>query len=463
MRDGLRRTTRLLVMLAFPALAGAAPRISIGPVRGDTQRVLGRQLASALCKDYECVPISRLRTRGRLDFAKVEAQRVAGILAGTVAKRRGQQALELALLTRSLVPVWGKSYPLTRRGTLSSDSAMDLEDELAARLGTAPAPAAPPPPAPAAPAPAVVAPPPVAAAPPVAPPPPPTPPLAEARPEPRLAAPPPIAPPRPASRPVEPAPAVARGAPSPGGEEATARLLVAVEAGVQVVQRKLTYEGVPAGNSSLLGYQADAIVSPRLHLEIFPLSPLAEGALAGIGLLADYGMSVGLKTKDQGGADHSSRFTRLGAGLCWRLHPSSSSRFALVPAVSYQQLKLSVDPLAGAPIPGLPDADLSGVKASLGAEIPIGGAVTVLVGVGYVKWTTARDLVGAGFFRSGSAYALEADAGLSVALAGMLSLRLLGEVSSTRYSLTPSPGGTYQATGATDQYLGGRAMLRAEF
>jgi hypothetical protein len=465
MRDGLRRTAPLLVALVFPALTTAAPRISLGPVRGDTQAVLKKQLASALCKNYECVPISRLRTRGRLDFSKVEAQGVAGILAGTVARRRGGRTLELALLTRSLAPVWGRSYPLTGRGTLSPGSTADLQDELAARLeSAAPAPAAPPPRVRAAPAPAPAIPP-VAAAPPVAPEPPPVAAPAEARPEPLpVAPPPPIAEPQPAPTPTEKAPAVARGrAPLAESEEARGRLLAAVEAGVQVVQRKLTYDGVPAGNSSLRGYQADAIVSPRIHLELFPLSLVAEGALAGVGLLADYGLSVGLKTKDPGGAEHASRFTRLGVGLCWRLHPSPSSRFALVPAVSYQQLKLTVDPLAGAPIPGLPDADLSGVKASLGVEIPVGGAVSVLIGAGYVRWTTAKDLVGVGFFPSGSAYALEADAGLSVALAGMLSLRILGEMSSTRYSLTPSPGGTYQANGATDQYLGGRAMLRAEF
>jgi hypothetical protein len=275
----------------------------------------------------------------------------------------------------------------------------------------------------------------------------------------------PVAPPSPAAERAARAPAVARGeARAPGGERAKAHLVAALEAGGYVTQRKLAYEGIPSGTSALRGFEASVIASPRFHLEVYPASLLTEGFFAGIGLFADYGLSVGLKTKDPAsGAEHSTSFTRLGAGLLWRLQPASSSRFALVPAVSYQQVKFKIEPLAGAPIAGLPDANLSGVKGSLGAEIPLGDAVSILLGAGYVKWTTAKDLVGGGFFPGGSAYALEGEAGFSVAFSALLSLRILGEYSGTKYSLQPDASGTYQATGATDRYLGGRAMLRAEF
>lgn len=276
--------------------------------------------------------------------------------------------------------------------------------------------------------------------------------------------PPPVAPSPPAPERAARAPAAARGGSAPSSERAQAHPFAALEAGAHITQRKLTYEGIPAGTSALRGFEANVIASPRFHLEIYPASLLTEGFFAGIGLFADYGLSVGVKTKDPAsGAEHSTRFTRLGAGLLWRLQLSSSSRFALVPAVSYQQLKFTIEPLAGAPIAGLPDSNLSGLKGSIGAEIPLGDVVSILLGAGYVKWTTAKDLVGGGFFPSGSAYALEAEAGFSVAFSGLLSLRILGEYSGTKYSLDPDPSGTYQATGATDRYLGGRAMLRAEF
>jgi hypothetical protein len=447
--------------------AGAAPRISIAPVRGDTRAAVTKQLGSALCSTFECVPISKLRTRGRLDFAKVRAQKVAGIVAGTVVtkKRTGGQVLEVALLTRSITPAWGRTYPLTGKGILSRDSAMDLAAEVDSRLGGgAPpptAPAAPEPPAPPAPPPALAAPPPASEVPP---PPPAAPPPVAALAEP-VPEPPPVAPPPPAPERAARAPPAARGETrEPGGERAQAHPVVAVEAGAHVTQRKLSYEGVPSGASALRGFEANVIASPRFRLELYPAALLTEGFFAGIGLFADYGLSMGLKTKDPAsGAEHSTRLTRLGGGLLWRLQLSSSSRFAIVPAVSYQQLKFTIEPLAGAPIAGLPDSNLSGLKGGIGAEIPLGDAVSILLGAGYVKWTTAKDLVGGGFFPGGSAYALEAEAGFSVAFSGLLSLRILGEYSGTKYSLEPDLSGTYQATGATDRYLGGRAMLRAEF
>ena len=451
MSDELRRAATLIAALTIPGLAGAAPHISVASVRGDTKAAVTKQLGSILCSSYECVPISRVRTGGKIDFAKVKAQKVAGIVAGTVTGAKGGgKMLQLALLTRSLDPVWTKSYPLTGKGTLSRDSAVDLAGELDAQLGgaalppAAPAPVAPPPPAAAAPPAAVAVAPAVSAAPPPAPAP------AEAKPTP------------PPAQPSAKAPASSAAAPGKTG--AKARLVAAVEAGVDLLQRKLSYEGVPAGSSSLLGYEANLIVSPSLRVEFYPVSLLTEGALAGLGLTADYAFSVGLTTKDpSGGAEHSTSFTRLGAGLCWRLHLSPSSRFALVPSVSYQQWKFTVQPVNGVPIQGLPDANLSGVRAAVNAEIPVGDAVSIPLGIGYVYWTTAKDLVGDGFFPSGSAYALEAEAGVSVALGGWLSLRVLAEYSGTHYSLDPDPSGTYQASGATDRYLGGKAMLRAEF
>jgi hypothetical protein len=338
---------------------------------------------------------------------------------------------------------------------------MDFADDLRRRLGGGPQPsprAEAPGTAPA-PPPLVGAPPPPAAAPPPVPLP--APPSA-APPTTRSEA-PAAAPPRAAAEQAAKAPATAPAGGTGGGKHPGARLLAAVEAGAYLTQRTLSYQGVPAGNA-LLGYEANLVVGPGLHLELYPASLLTENVFAGIGLFADYSFSVGLKTEDPaGGAEHSTSFTRLGAGVCWRLHLAPSSRFALIPALSYQQLKFTIEPLAGVPIPGLPDANLSGVKAGVGAEIPVSDAVSILLGVGYVKWTTAGDLVGDGFFPGGSAYALEGEAGLSVALGGLLSLRVVGEYSRTHTSLEPDPSGTYQASGATDQYLGGRIMLRAQF
>lgn len=451
MRRHRGRTGVLLAMLVAPMLATAAPaRISLAPVRGDASGAVGRQVRSLLCQRHQCVPLSRLKRHGKLDFDKVEALKVAGIVAGTVAAGgRGRRALEVALLQGSLQPVWKRSYPLTSRGILSRESATDLARELESRLGgeMPPPPPEVPPPAPPEPSRAVPTPP--AAVPPAPPEPAPFAPAPSA-PAPALAAPVPSARP-PTIRAVPPAAA-------PPRERPRERLLGALEAGVGLGQRRLSYGGVPAGGGTPLGFEAKLVVSPHLHAELYPGSLLTEGVLAGLGLFADYDFSVGLKTQDPaGGANHPTSLRRLGAGVLWRLHPVAGSRAAIVALVSYQHLEFSV---GGTLIPGLPDADLSGVKAGVEAEIPVGGAVALLLGAGYVKWRTAGDLVGDGFFPGGNAYALEAEAGISLALGGAFSLRAMGGYSVTRYSLEPVPGGIYQASSATDQYPSARATLR---
>jgi hypothetical protein len=445
-RWGVVLWAALAVAVAVPALAKAAPRISLGPIRGDRKSAVASQLASALCGSYECVLRSRVSTAGKPDFKKARKLKVAGILTGAVTKKRGGQFLSLALLTgpRRAAQTW--SFQLTRRGTLSPGSVDQLSQDLNAQLGGA----APPPTAPALPEP------PARAAPAVPP--------APARPPP-APEPPPIAP----ATPAAPAPdltsaeaPVAERARGPRAPVERRQWLAAVEVGAHFTHRKLSYEGA---GSTLLGYQADLIASPGLHLEVFPASALTDGIFAGIGLFGDYCFSLGLKTEGAGAGGATEKrdtsFTRLQGGLLWRIHPASSSQFALIPAVSYQQLKFTVDP----PFTGLPNANLSGVKGALNLEIPLGGSFSVLLGGGYVKWLTAKDLVKGDltFFPGGSAYAIEAEAGVAWGFYGPLSLRVLGEYSSTKYTLEAAPPGGFQATSAKDEYIGGRAMLRGQF
>jgi len=173
---------------------------------------------------------------------------------------------------------------------------------------------------------------------------------------------------------------------------------------------------------------------------------------------------VGLKTSDPAKQQHSSQASRLEAGLLWRMLLVPGSQFALIPAVGYRQMKLTTDPLAGAVIPGLPDANLSGFAFSLKAEVPLFAGFSLLAGGGFVKWMDAKDLIKGtvAFFPSGSAYAIEAEGGLSMSLFGPLSIRVLGEFSSTTYTLDPDTTNKYQATGATDRYMGGRALLHLQ-
>jgi len=444
----LFRSAAVLALLAGPLTVSARPRVVIAYVRGDQGGALSRQLRAALCGRFECVPRTTAYTGTRPDFAKARRNGVSGIVFGAVTGKAPNRMLWLALLTTTIEPARTWTLPLRRNGLLAPRSLEPVVVEIERQLA---------PPRAAAPVDTGTAPPPPRAAPPAqpsAPPPaaePPAPRRAEAAPRP---APPERALPPPA-RPAPERPAAGEEAP------AAARRWGAVELGAHVAGRKLEYSGtVPAGSGTLQGMSVDAVASPRVRLEVFPAAWLTRGALSGLGAFGEYRRSVGFEVRS-GTEKRSAELARLGAGLTWRLPPLTSWKLGLAPAVSYERVDLTV---GGGGIAGLPDAHLRGVKAGLGVAVPIGSRLALLLGGGYVRWTSAGDLVKGKvpFFPSGSASAVEAEAGLSAALFGRVSAQLLGEYGSTSYSLDPDPTGTYRASGATDRSLGGRVTVRAE-
>jgi hypothetical protein len=213
----------------------------------------------------------------------------------------------------------------------------------------------------------------------------------------------------------------------------------------------------------LQGIEAN-LMPPFVRVELQPLARASRGLAGGLGAFAEYAVSVGQKTKVEsagGTQEHDTTYSRLALGAAWRI-PLGGVH--VVPAVSWEQVTFTVSPLNGVPVSGFPDSHLSGVKAALGMEVPLGRFI-FLAGARGVRWLTAKDLVGGSpaFFPGGTAWALEGEAGLRVALTGPFSLEVAGEWSGTRFSLQPDVTGTYRAASAQDNYMGGRGALRAEF
>src|SRR5512136_1981729 len=95
---------RLTVALATAAAAGpvaAAPRISIGAIQGQSGALLSTRLSDALCDIYDCVPRKKVTTGGRVDFAKMDAEKVSGFLLGSVIRKGSNPSLWLALVRDS--------------------------------------------------------------------------------------------------------------------------------------------------------------------------------------------------------------------------------------------------------------------------------------------------------------------------------------------------------------------------
>jgi hypothetical protein len=242
---------------------------------------------------------------------------------------------------------------------------------------------------------------------------------------------------------------------------------VAGEVGVWITNRKLTYSGAtnPPGATPLRTYDARAISVPRLRLELYPAAwGNAPPLLAGVGIYAEYGQSVGLKVKPPSGSAGGNRpgkLTSFDLGAVWRLRPIPASRFVLAPAIGYRSLQVTT---GGAAIDGLPDTRPSGFELRVDSEIPVTPSFALLGGGGYTRWTSKKDIVGDGFFGKGSARGFELSAGASYRFYGPLFARALIEYQSISYTGLEAPAaGMGSASSARDSYLGGRLMLRAEY
>ena len=431
----------LSLALAWPALAAAAPRLAVAPVRSAPRGLLDAQLAAALCGDGRCV--AGALTGPRPDLARARRLGADAALLGSVWRERGGLVLSLALFTEGRRPARTWVLPLADGRTLDAAQVARLRADVAAALGwTVAVPVTPratstPAQAPA-PAPTAAAAPPQA----TAPAPPPAPALA---PTPTAAAAPaPTSPPAPQAGPVQ------RGSPAPDAPWA------ALEAGIAPSRQALAF---PGGATSPVGYEVTLPAQPLLRLELSPFAP-GGGPLAGAGLFAE-GAWLGGIPFPSGTRTHRATSWRLRAGLAWRL--PLARWLAVTPDLAWEQETFVVGRADGIKVPGLPDSRLAGASAGLAAEVPLGDRASLLLSGRGTWWLQAGDLAGgATFYPGGRATGLAAEGGAAVRLAGPLSVRLLGTWSATRWRLDPDPSGAFAARSALAERWGGRAALRLE-
>jgi len=459
MRVSVRWAVLLTVGFATGALAqgaGAPPRISVAPVHGDKNNAVGSQLNGALCKVYECVPFANVSTKKRPDWKKAKKAGVAAIFTTTITKSRKGYTAGVALLTGPSKPKQAWNLPLTSHRNLSgtelkqvvreSGPSLGLSEDIGGAASIAGTESA------------------RAPAPPVAGNTPSSPMSTEPPPETMPVLPPPGAP-GPGERTLADTPVTVDATPSTNVAGVRGQPFFTFEVGGDFLNRYLSY--TPDGTPLLLTYKANLIGMLYAGIELFPFSKTGT-FLAGLGIFGNYTFSLGLKSQQPAGgngAQDTSSFSMLSAGLEARIRPVKYSDFAITIPVAFRTYQFAVDN-AAADFPHLPTQSLVGLSVGLKLEIPLGSWFVILLGGDYVFWFQQRQLIGNSnptYFPSGSAGALELEAGFAIYIVGPLSVRLLGQYSNTNYSLNADPTGTYSATGASDRLFGGRATVRLEF
>jgi hypothetical protein len=461
-----------LGLLVCALSANAAPKITIAPITGDKKSQVGSQISATLCRKYTCVPSSRVFTKKKPDWNKMKSAQVSGLLVGGVAKAKTGKGKEVQLswLDKPGKAAQNWSFPLTSAGKLTNSSLQTLSTDVgtlasgggdatagAGAVGAVAAGSAP------APGPDTMSTTPLTAAP-----------AAGAMAAGAAAAEPlplPVTPtpPAPGEKSLADTPVAVDAGATSGYQAARHQWPFAVEIGVDLLNRNLSYDNVGAG-SILRPYSVGLFFAPHARLELFPIAFFSDGFFAGIGIFGDYAMSVGLKSKFQDTTDSFDKgttYNRWQAGIEWRMRFWSESDFAIVPFFAYGKQKFVTDgDPAGSGFNGLPQFNLSGYKFGLRVDIPVSSGFWIIVGGDYVIWSTkdlaVQDATGLNSVHfTGSAKAIEAELGFHIHLFGPVALRVFGTYQST--SFTFDEGQPEAAGSATDRYLGGRVMLRMQF
>lgn len=430
-----------LVLAVLSATPAAAQRVSFPNFTGPGAAGLRNQLVGAVCDTADCVAATRTTTSGKPDWKKAKKESVPFFVTGAVVKKGKALQLDLAVLNKAGAPKARKSFPLDKNGTLAPKSLQAAMDLLTQAFGSGPQ----------------------------APPEKVTPPVEPTRPPPRE--PPPG---KPLTRPpdpprVEKAPEPERrGEPPPPPQpvEPQQRLhsFLVIEVGAEVLNRKLEYTQVATSN--LRRYDLAAFLQPAVGLEFYPLALVSDDLLAGLGVEFGLATAPWLQSRLASLTDAFPTSTmRIDAGLRFNIMPIKTYALSLAPYVGFRSQSFTVAALGdGRRIDGLPNIAFLGLRAGLALEVPIvPGWLTAFGRFGIIPVLGSGEIISPTFFAQGSAFGLEAQGGLGVRILPFLQVRASFEFTRYGMTFTTQPTDTYVATGASDTYLGGRAVFHFSF
>lgn len=427
------RTLLCLLLVLVAAPVHAASKVVVADFKGDKKGAAAKSLRALVCARLTCVEPKKVGLPKKLDWKKVAQAKVQGVLTGSITKGK----LKLQVQSNPGAARQGWSFKVGKNGKLSTADATVVRDDLLSLFAP---PAAAPEPAPA----------------------------PSAAPEP-TPAPEPAPAPRPKASTETHTPAPSGNVASPAANEPTPaarhteagagqQQLVHAELGLDLERRTLRYSSLTSANLS--EYEAPLIYAPRLRLEVFPLATTMEGIPAGLSLLLDYRLAVGLRSAVEGGPNHTTRQSVFALDARLRIPLGEEKLSAVIPFIGYRRAGFRVDPAAdGTGFVGLPKIVTGGPRIGVALDVVPVEKLHLLGQLDDVIVLAKGDLIGPDYFPSGSANVIEAELGLGYELAPHVDLRAVGELARTGFSFDAAGQGRYVAAGASELLVGGRVML----
>jgi hypothetical protein len=242
-----------------------------------------------------------------------------------------------------------------------------------------------------------------------------------------------------------------------------------IGAGGSVAQRQLSWD-LRSGFTQIPPRVLTTAGAGRVDGEIYPLA-LADphSGLAGLGLAASYDKTFGLAIKvpnqTVSAPINQSHYT-IGARYRLGLGEASSVAFGL----DYASRRYVADRSGlGAAVLDAPDVDYKAVSPGASLRVPVASSVTVFGGADGLLIFEAGGIQNSTSYGPATVYGVEGTAGVDIALARQIALRIGLEYSQIMFKFTPKGAtmansrdqdqASQDVNGATDRSIGGTAMI----
>ncbi len=438
------------------SLPASAEKIAVAKFTGPGAEAVRSQVTQELCDNHDCTNPAKVMKGTKPDWKKAKKEKVVYVVTGKVIAKGKKRTVELQVLNKPGAAKFKKSYAL-ESGTLPnktlSSAAATLSQAMGGESKEAPEPVAETPPTDEPtreePAPAVD--------------------TAKAR--------QPDAEPKPSAQP----PHVAEPEPAPTEVEDTTpkkkrkAAVFSIQLGLDGFSRNLSY--AQATTPNLRTYSVPLASAPAAQLEVFPLAAFNDGLISGLGIEAGYAMAVGLQSRREVpkagcGADpcpapinYATSSSKLDVALKFRI-PFGDSGVAIAPHAGFRSHGFTFGKgTDGSTLDGLPSVAYSALRLGLALDVTFAEYIVVFVNFSYLPVLSSGQIISPAYFSRGSAYGLEGGAGVGYKLPFFTALQVRAAFNFTRYAMSfrPEMADAYQATGATDQYMGFNIGLRYTF